>query len=138
MMGRVAEPVVDRIARGVIIDPETGCWEWQGAKRRGYGRIAMPSGKMGGYRDSTHRVAYEAYVCRNTSCCNPEHLEAVAQRENLLRGKTFQAANTPKTHCKFGHEFTPENTRLIPRGRRCRACEARRSRESLARKALNA
>lgn len=146
-MGRIAEPVRARITRGIKINEDTGCWEWQGAKNaRGYGRIAMPSGKMGGYRDSTHRVSYEEYVgpipdgmvldhlCRNPSCCNPEHLEAVTQKVNLRRGDTFQAANLLKTHCPHGHEYTPENTRRVARGRRCRACERRRSNEHNARK----
>lgn len=28
-----------------------------------------------------------------------------------------------RTHCKNGHEFTPENTRVTPTRRWCRACE---------------
>lgn len=33
-----------------------------------------------------------------------------------------------KTHCKQGHEFTPENTRIEARGSRaCRECERNRS-----------
>jgi hypothetical protein len=32
-----------------------------------------------------------------------------------------------KTHCKWGHEFTPENTRTDSGQRRCRACERERS-----------
>jgi hypothetical protein len=31
--------------------------------------------------------------------------------------------NAGKTHCKRGHEFTPENTRLITGGRECRICK---------------
>jgi hypothetical protein len=27
------------------------------------------------------------HLCRETLCCNPEHLEAVTNRENTLRGK---------------------------------------------------
>ncbi len=30
--------------------------------------------------------------------------------------------NTTKTHCKRGHEFTPENTVAHKNGRQCRAC----------------
>jgi len=35
------------------------------------------------------------------------------------------------THCKHGHEFTPENTRINAQGHRiCRECRNRASRES--------
>jgi hypothetical protein len=41
-----------------------------------------------------------------------------------LRGDTFAARNAAKTHCKHGHEFTPENTVARRDGRRrCRACD---------------
>lgn len=36
-------------------------------------------------------------------------------------------ANTSKTHCLRGHEFTPENTHINTRGeRQCRACSRAR------------
>jgi hypothetical protein len=42
------------------------------------------------------------------------------------------AHNARKTHCKNGHEFTPENTWLYSRpgkqGRKCRACSIEYSR----------
>lgn len=81
-----------------------------------------------------HRLSYESFVgpipaglqldhlCRNRACIKPEHLEAVPTAENTRRG-----ASATKTHCKNGHEYTPENTYLRPRrdsgGRRdCRTC----------------
>lgn len=34
-----------------------------------------------------------------------------------------------KTHCKYGHEYTPDNTVITESGRWCRECGRRRSRE---------
>lgn len=44
-----------------------------------------------------------------------------------------------KTHCKYGHEFTEENTRIRPAGgRECRKCRLRRKREENARNRMKA
>lgn len=40
-----------------------------------------------------------------------------------------------RTHCKRGHEYTPENTLLKAKGRACRACQAIYQKEHRARKA---
>jgi hypothetical protein len=77
-----------------------------------------------------HRVAYELvigqipagleldHLCRNVVCVNPAHLEPVTRAENMRRRSAAQ------THCKHGHEFTPENTYYYWHGGRHRACRA--------------
>jgi hypothetical protein len=123
---------------------EDGCWQWSASLNTGgYGHIYCDEQK--GVRVA-HRLAYAHFVgpipdglelhhvCRNRRCVNPVHLRAVTRTEHVrLEGNNPNAA---KTHCKRGHEFTPENTRLKrnDRGGRvwtervCRACsrEARR------------
>lgn len=74
---------------GYRIDPDTGCWNWTGAKvRGGYG--GHGSGRA-------HRVAWELLVgaipeghdlhhlCGNRLCVNPEHLEPRLPREHRGR-----------------------------------------------------
>jgi len=47
-------------------------------------------------------------------------------RDAVRNGRHWQAN---KTHCKWGHEFTPENTAIHRSGgRQCRACRTARSR----------
>lgn len=87
--------IVDRIQAMVVVD-ENGCHVFTGARERGYGRIGRGGGRGSG-ADYTHRVMYIAahgsipdglhidHLCRNRSCCNPEHLEAVSQAENNRR-----------------------------------------------------
>lgn len=45
------------------------------------------------------------HLCRNTSCVNPAHLEAVTNKENTLRGLTVTAINAQKTACAAGHPY---------------------------------
>jgi hypothetical protein len=108
-----------------------GCWEWLATRQaNGYGRVSWK-----GVPRFTHRVAYEIahgeisdglvidHLCRNRACFNPDHLEPVSQRTNLLRGETQTALRAMVTHCPRGHEYTPENTYRTKRNQRsCREC----------------
>jgi len=128
--------------RGRCIWTDAGCLQWTGAvTSKGYGNVVI---KVGGHKRylPPHRVIFVVergaiaatleidHKCRNRLCCNPEHLEPVTTAENTRRGHSFAAVNGAKTHCKYGHEFTEENTWRSPStGRRkCRTCQkARRS-----------
>jgi hypothetical protein len=76
------------------------------------------------------------HICRNMedkndirhrACCNVDHLRVVTPQVNATENSFSVAAiNKAKTHCKWGHEFTPENTYPEPTGgRKCRACRRR-------------
>lgn len=111
---------------------QNGCWTWTGyTTDEGYGRFSVSQRLV-----LVHRYSYETqrgpipeglvldHLCRNTSCVNPDHLDAVAQRVNILRGVGASAQNSKKTHCYRGHEFTPQNTGQHQNGsRKCLACE---------------
>lgn len=110
----------------------SGCWlPALKADRKGYVRV-----KVSGKSVPVHRLAYTAskgaipdgltidHLCRNPSCFNPDHLEAVTAAENIRRGTQGQA-QASKTHCVRGHEFTEENTYRPPgkNERACRECQ---------------
>ena len=140
---RGARPLSERIKANSRRDRK-GCWLWQGSlDRDGYGRISVrpESGTGASLRKAAHRVSYEAFVgpipdgmtidhtCRTRACVNPAHFELVPLVENIARRVYVRAnhRNAAKTHCKNGHEFTAENTRIGSRGDRiCRACERAR------------
>lgn len=116
----------DRIEKDTV----TKCHNWNGPMSRdGYGVFAYQ-----GKSTSVHRFAYERrkgkipkgltidHLCRNTRCCNPDHLEAVSVKENVLRGTSFSAINAKKTHCKNGHIFDEKNTYFRKGWRQCRKC----------------
>lgn len=127
------ERIVIRLRSRIRVTP-SGCWEFTGARRDGYGRISWSDGTRMVYA-MTHRVMWTHekgpipegldidHLCRNRCCCNPDHLEPVTRQTNLLRGETIPAAKAAQTHCKRGHEFTDENTYIGTRGTRmCREC----------------
>lgn len=67
------------------------------------------------------------HLCRNGLCVNPKHLEAVTNKENILRGEGICAINARKTHCKRGHLLSSENIYQRKNGKRdCKLCDAER------------
>ena len=64
--------------------------------------------------------------CGNGGCINPEHIEAISDRELALR--VVDKGRNPwsmKTHCLRGHEFNEQNTRVrMVNGRPNRSCKA--------------
>lgn len=128
-------PAVERFAAKVN-ETET-CWLWTaGTSNRGYPVFDGNSAYR--FSHETHigpiPDGYEVdHLCRVPLCVNPDHLEAVTPAENRRRAKRARRPNPRGTrlggYCAHGHEFTDENTYVIPStGRRwCRECGRRRT-----------
>jgi hypothetical protein len=133
----------EKFMDGVVVE-ESGCW--------GHATVSPTKGARAGYRlyshsahkrVAAHRVVYEElrgeipsgltldHLCRNRGCLNPWHLEPVAMKENLLRGKSFVAVNARKAHCPKGHEY---DIVLSTGSRWCRECSNQAQREYMERK----
>lgn len=120
----------ERLRAGCVVQPD-GCWRWTRSTVSGYSHISV-DGKLW----LGHRLSYHLFVgpipagmtvdhlCFNSLCVNPEHLRLLTHAENCANQRSAF-----KTHCVNGHEFTPENTRIKPPGRRqgvrdCRKCNS--------------
>jgi hypothetical protein len=97
------------------VNKTSNCWLWTAHKHyKGYG-ILNRKGKV----LKAHRFSYELYkgkipaglqvdhLCRIRNCVNPEHLELVDNRENVIRGATVlnKKAPYPAGVNKVGNKF---------------------------------
>lgn len=99
---------------------------------QGYGRISLNSKTY-----KAHRIVYKLFkgalskhleidhLCRNRACINPEHLEQVTHKINVLRGESTNAKNARKTHCKRGHVLKGRNVYIVNKKghRSCNTCK---------------
>lgn len=92
--------IFDKIMARVVINPNSGCWEWQGptsgnGRGGGYGRMCLD-----GQTVAVHIVMFCNFFgfipgkkqidhkCNNRICCNPDHLKMVTHKQNQkLRDK---------------------------------------------------
>jgi hypothetical protein len=130
-------PVKVRIDNKTMPEPNTGCLLWIGSvDKDGYGKIYFS-----GQHKRAHRVIFELHFgeipkgaliqhkCDTPSCCNIDHLEMGTPLTNMqdkVNKGRLRNQNMSKTHCKHGHEFTPENTRIYDGRRVCYYCLAKK------------
>lgn len=115
-----------RMLKYLRVDLETNCWHFTAQiSASGYGKIFIEPGHF----EPAHRLVYERvrgpvpqghelhHRCHNKTCVNPWHLVTMSKADH----RRLHHANP--THCRHGHEYTPENTLFTEAdGRRCRAC----------------
>jgi hypothetical protein len=131
--GTGLDPLV-RLMRHVAVQPD-GCWLWTGnTNRGGYGQTFQGFQALGTHKFVlAHRLMYELHkgpipeglqldhLCRVRACVNPEHLEPVTNRENLMRSPLTIVQ--VKSECIRGHPLSGDNLYWRKSGTRaCRTC----------------
>lgn len=130
-----------RFMAKVVVDPDTGCWEWTASRRSGgYGQFGAVYGESPVF---AHRWSYENvgggelipgmqidHLCRNPPCVNPKHLEQVTPLENFARSGNKGAVAVRTGVCHRGHSMDDALTKADGISRYCRSCanEDRRNR----------
>ena len=133
-----SDTVLTRLVKKMILGPERAtlgrCWLWTGRLTSdGYSRFRNCRAMV-----YVHRWVYETtrglipegmecdHLCRVRNCINPDHIEIVTKKTNILRGVGAPALNARRTHCLRGHALEGKNVYEQPSQpgtRRCLTCQ---------------
>lgn len=104
---------IERQLSGITLHGSWMCWRLANTPRStGYSRFSLKNRGTTG-----HRAIYEYlmgslrddltldHLCRNRWCVNPNHLDPVTMRVNILRGASPSAVNARKVSCPKGHPY---------------------------------
>lgn len=95
------------VCQGDCVEDANGCWIWQRSFNGDYGAKWNGTGMA-----LAHRVYYERHkgpipqglhidhLCGVKACVNPDHLEAVTQRENNRRSRSAKITEADVRHIR--------------------------------------
>ncbi len=125
--------LLEKLWKHTRIEESTGCRLWIGSRNtQGYGRILID-----GKNKYVHRISYNElvkktdnlilhkdWICPHKNCWNPEHLYEGTYSDNTIdKHKKHGHPMSSRTHCRNGHEYTKENTKIKKNGLRvCLTC----------------
>ena len=138
-MGRKTPPIKQRFLSKVDFSSSPiGCWIWKGSfggfdpnGNHAYGRFWFMEKNV-----MAHKFSYEFigdkiipegfqvdHLCKNQICVNPNHLQAVSQKENSNRSNNPMGINSRRTECIRGHPLSGINLYIAKNGtRKCKTC----------------
>lgn len=90
--------ILERFWAKVDYDPLTGCWNWNaGTDYKGYGNFHWKNGSIKAHRAAWYLLEEDGaeldpdsetldhYMCGNTGCVRPMHMEVCGRDENSRR-----------------------------------------------------
>lgn len=113
--GNIGLTVRQRLVEKIIVNPVSGCWEWQAAiNKSGYGKFQIRSHHTSvahreSYREFNGEITDGLFVCHkcdNKLCINPKHLWLGTHKENINdaqnKGRMPKVDHPSHNHYQYG------------------------------------